>query len=122
MVEYECTCGYCGATWIYNEKHEQANKNARRGAILSGVMGGLEILDGRSIAPWLWNQTAREYASGVQDYSQCPRCGSADVSMRQRVMGGGDYATELTKYKNLLDSGAISPQEFEFFKQNLLGN
>lgn len=122
MVEYECICNYCGARWVYNEKHERANKNARRGAILSGVVSALEASDGRSTAQWLWGQTAREYASGVRDYSQCSRCGSSDVSVRQRAMGGGDFATELTKYRALLDSGAISQQEFDFFKQKLLGN
>lgn len=70
----------------------------------------------------------------VKDYSKCPKCNSADIveiseeeykafqaSNERENNKTASSADELMKFKELLDSGVITQEEFDVKKKQLLG-
>lgn len=80
-----------------------------------------------------YNQTANDNSSRIIDYDKCPKCNSADVisiteeevenlSKTQNTQQANiSQADELKKFKDLLDSGIITQEEFDQKKKQLLG-
>ncbi len=71
--------------------------------------------------------------SRIVDYSKCPKCGSKDLvdatdedikrikSPQGTVIQQTSDADELKKFKELLDMGVISQEEFDAKKKQILG-
>ena len=69
----------------------------------------------------------------VVDYTRCPKCGSMDVrqlsdeeweseqAAAQQSSQQTSAADEIKKFKELLDMGAITQEEFDAKKKQLLG-
>ena len=76
---------------------------------------------------------ADRYADKIVDYSRCPFCNSTDISeiknaeVAQSNHSNHDTAftvsptEEIKKYKELLDMGIITQEEFDAKKKQLLG-
>ena len=132
--EYRMRCNVCGHIFCYNDKDISKNlKNAGVGA-LSAIGGLTSILGGGTIfhTHHLQGQADR-YADKIVDYSRCPSCNSTDISeiknaeVSQSNHSNHDTAftvsptEEIKKYKELLDSGIITQEEFDAKKKQLLG-
>lgn len=126
-------CKVCGEVWCYTEEDVKANKkNAMRSASqsLSGAMtGNLLVAQTASIA-------ANQIGDKIIDFSKCPHCGSKDIrdldesewAAEQAKTAQGSTpapavsaADELKKFKELLDMGVITQEEFDAKKKQLLG-
>ena len=96
------------------------------------ALGGLaSALGGGSIfhTHHLQGQADR-YADKIVDYSRCPSCHSNDISEIEDVKANQVNNTpapttspveEIKKYKELLDMGIITQEEFDIKKKQLLG-
>lgn len=125
-------CNTCGHTYCYtqadideNEKHEKAASRASAGAIFN-VIGGTQFGAHASIA-----QADRELEK-IVDFSKCPKCNSRNIrklnkeefekekSSSSAAPGTSSVADELKKFKELLDMGIITQEEFDRKKNQLL--
>ena len=79
---------------------------------------------------------ADRHTAAIVDYTRCPKCNSMDVFIlsdeeyekeKQRILSASENdntfsaADELKKFKELLDSGIITQEEFDAKKKQLLG-
>ena len=130
--EYRMRCNVCGHIFCYTDKDLTKNiENAGVEAI--AAIGGLaSILGGGTIfhTQHLQGQADR-YADKIVDYSRCPSCRSTNISeikdseVLQQQNSTTAFATspieEIKKYKELLDMGIITQEEFDVKKKQLLG-
>lgn len=132
-VEYYVRCNVCGnilsftnQDLIENEKTKQLMKGYRLGAA-AGALGG------NSMTSRMDNNRANELKDKLLDYTKCPKCNSSDVeevtkeeavqkksnpNVAQSTVSAAD---ELKKFKELLDMGVITQEEFDAKKKQLLG-
>lgn len=61
------------------------------------------------------NRNTRRTADAVERLASFPR------PRQQAPQQGGDWSDELMKCKALLDAGAITPEEYDFKKSQILG-
>ena len=124
-------CNVCGHIFCYTEEDLLKNaENAGIGALTA--LGGLaSALGGGSIfhTHHLQGQADR-YTDKIVDYSRCPSCHSSNISELEGVATIHASTTpasatspieEIKKYKELLDIGIITPEEFDTKKKQLLG-
>ncbi len=126
-------CKVCGEVWCYTEEDIKASQKRARASALhsfSGAMSGnLLVMQTSSVA-------ANQNADKVIDFSKCPRCGSKDIrdldesewptEQAKATQGSApasavSAADELKKFKDLLDMGVITQEEFDAKKKQLLG-
>ena len=125
-------CTVCGKIICYTlEDLENNRKLAKSGLLTSiGALGG--ALSGNYAAGATYNQTAEDQLSRMVDYDKCPSCGSKDlvditdediarINAQQNGAGVISSADELKKFKELLDMGVITQEEFDAKKKQLLG-
>lgn len=131
-TEHRMRCNVCGHIFCYTDKDLAKNTgNAGLGAI--AAIGGLaSILGGGTIfhTHHLQGQADR-YTDKIVDYSRCPSCHSNNISelkdgeAMQQQNSTATSATspieEIKKYKELLDMGIITQEEFDTKKKQLLG-
>lgn len=123
--EYRKKCNVCGNVFCYTEK-DIHNNNARAKSankyrismITQGLMNNNKI-------DWRYNQEKMEQElSKIVDFSKCPKCGSTDLidyngnQIEEKV--NMTNADEIIKYKELLDKGILTKEEFEKKKRELL--
>ncbi len=129
---YRKICNVCGHIFVYTD--EDINKNIRhtKSAVGSSIAGVAGALGGYYGASSVNTQSANDELNRIIDYSRCPKCGSANLSdvtdediARNKQPAGGKQAVssadELKKFKELLDSGIITQEEFDTKKKQLLG-
>ena len=127
--EYRKKCNVCGHIFCYRDSDIYRNKQLAREAQTSANMAVLEALGGTRLASNQQSAAADRALNKIVDYSKCPKCNSADLSdateeeIRQAANGNTTLsaADELKKYKELLDSGIITQEEFDAKKKQLLG-
>ena len=125
-------CNVCGKIICYTlDDLEKNRKLAQSGLLTSiGALGG--ALSGNYAAGATYNQTAEDQLNRIVDYDKCPSCGSKDlvditdediarINAQQNGAGAISSADELKKFKELLDSGIITQEEFDAKKKQLLG-
>ena len=127
--EYRIRCNVCGHVYCFTNQdlkdNEQAAKMAKRYAI--GQATG--ALSGNMFSAYADGQNANNALNRITDYSRCPKCNSTNVSVLedgqefapQSSGASVSAADELRKFKELLDSGVISQEEFDAKKKQLLG-
>ena len=125
-------CKLCGAVYSYTlsdlERNEQYIKKAQMASLnaLTNTIGGTHI--GAQLSA---NQ-ATAASDKVVDYSRCPKCNSLDIAdisdeefNRMQVASArptaASAADEIKKFKELLDMGVITQEEFDAKKKQLLG-
>lgn len=132
--ERRMRCNVCGHVFCYNDEDVSKNlKNAGVGAI-SAIGGLASIFGGGTIfhTHHLQGQADR-YTDKIVDYSRCPSCNSTDISEMKNVeekrpnqsnsdtISAVSPAEEIKKFKELLDMGAITQEEYDAKKKQLLG-
>lgn len=68
-------------------------------------------------------QNANSEMAKIRDYSRCPKCNSTNISLlgeNESAPSDKSSADELKKHKELLDMGAITQEEFDEKKKQLL--
>lgn len=129
--EYRMRCNVCGHIFCYTDEDVKKNLgNAGMGALTA--LGGLaSVLGGGSIfhTHHLQGQADR-YTDKIIDYSRCPSCHSNNISEIEEdevpqanaiPAPAISAADELKKFKELLDMGVITQDEFDTKKKQLLG-
>ena len=134
IIEKRIRCNVCGTVFCYSNKDVEKNNellsraaSERRQAVLS-ALGTSAIQSNQETA------RADRLESMVKDYSKCPKCNSADIveiseeeykafqaSNERENNKAASSADELMKFKELLDSGVITQEEFDVKKKQLLG-
>ncbi len=124
-------CNVCGHIFCYSDIDIYRNKQLAREAKSSANLAVLEALGGTHVASNQQSAAADRAIERIVDYSKCPKCNSTNLSdvteeeIRQAGNGNNNStvsaADELKKYKELLDSGVISREEFDAKKKQLLG-
>jgi len=124
------TCGHVMCfTTLDKFNSQQAAKNARLNAMTSAA----NALNGHYAASAVNQANANSQVNQIRDFNKCPNCGSIDLVELKK----GDYERELQKannpqpatspaddlkrYKELLDMGIITQEEFDAKKKQLLG-
>ncbi len=131
--EVKMKCNTCGHIYCYTLEDLEKNRQKAKSAALSSVAGMAGALSGHYAASGINQQNANSQLSGIVDYEQCPKCNSRDVvavtddELKQNAQSATanqaplSSADELKKFKELLDSGIITQEEFDAKKKQLLG-
>lgn len=132
--EFRMHCNVCGHIYCYKlsdlESNEQKLKQAKREATAS-IMNGLA---GTSYHMYEQKKAMERSLDGIVDYSKCPKCNSTDIKElteeefkalqtknNASTSPALSSADELKKFKELLDMGVITQEEFNEKKKQLLG-
>ena len=129
--EYRKKCNVCGHIFCYRDSDLRRNMELAKEARSSANMAVLEAFGGTRLASNQHSAAADRALDKIMDYNKCPKCNSTDLSdateeeIRQATIANNNAiasaADELKKYKELLDSGVISQEEFDAKKKQLLG-
>lgn len=128
--EYRKKCNVCGHIFCYKDSDIYRNKQLAKEARTSANLALMEAIGGTRIASNQQSAAAERASDKIVDYSRCPKCNSTSLSDAteeelRRAVSSGDSAVsaaeELKRFKELLDSGAISQEEYAAKKKQLLG-
>ena len=133
-MEYRKRCNVCGQIFCYTDNDLAHNKELLDEAVKARKMAVMEALGGTRFASNQNTDRADSLESKIIDYSKCPKCNSADLAdisedefknIKESQNNGGNStlspADELKKFKELLDMGAITQEEYDAKKKQLLG-
>ena len=130
-LETRKKCNVCGYVYCYTPGDIRKNMEAKSQAKWSTVAGVGGILSGDYTSAAVNSGNADASLNRIVDYNRCPRCGSMNVTtltkeqfLQETSRRNGNQsspADELKKYKELLDMGAISLDEYNAKKKQLLG-
>lgn len=134
--EYRKKCNVCGHIFCYTDDDLRKNlRNAKLG-ILSSVGTIAAAAGGNAYMAYENNKLTDKNKSKIVDYNKCPNCNSthlveiteeefAQVINKSNASTGSEpvvsAADELKKFKELLDMGVITQEEFDAKKKQLLG-
>jgi len=129
---YRKICNTCGNIFCYTNADLKENQRLNRSAALSAIGGIAGGITGRYASGAVSNQSAQNELSRIVDYNKCPKCGSTELreatdeelaQYKNKQSGANTVssADEIKKYKDLLDSGVITQEEFDTKKKQLLG-
>ena len=121
--EFRKRCNVCGKVYCFTNQdlRDNAHRLKESRAYAAGSLFTPMVMAGSYV-----NEANRKLDS-VVDYNRCPYCNSIDVTdiseeeFKQLQSGRGSMADELKKYKELLDNGAITQEEFNEKKKQLFG-
>ena len=135
IAEHRIHCNVCGHLYCYTDKDLSQNaQNAGLGALsaigsLASVLGGGTIFHTHHL-----KGQADHYTDKIVDFKKCPNCNSTNITELtdeefkklnaknpQASAPTISNADEIKKYKELLDSGIITQEEFDAKKKQLLG-
>lgn len=126
--EYRVRCNVCGHIYCFTNRDLKDNVQAAKLAKMSAVGEMAGALSGNWGAAVVNSQNANNELNNITDYSRCPKCNSTNITVMengepvpQAGSNGTSSADELKKFKELLDSGVISREEFDAKKKQLLG-
>jgi len=130
--EYRMRCKVCGHIFCYtdddikeNEENAQIVERERKSAVLNAFAG-------TTLQSSLDTASADRRAAMLRDFSRCPQCHSADLveltadadaaaPAAEPATAPFSAADEIRKFKELLDLGVITQEEFDAKKKQLLG-
>ena len=135
ITEHRIRCNVCGHIYCYTDKDLAQNaQNAGLGALsaigsLASTLGGGTIFHTHHL-----QSQADRYTDKIVDFKKCPKCNSTNITeltedefkkittaSTQASAPTVSNADELKKFKELLDSGIITQEEFDAKKKQLLG-
>ena len=127
-------CKLCGGVYSFTHADLDRNEELRKKAMREAVHSVTEAFGGTSVGATLSRKNSEDALSKIVDYSRCPKCGSPEVvnitdeEFKQMQEAAEKPATtaisaadELKKFKELLDAGVITQEEFDAKKKQLLG-
>lgn len=131
--ERRMRCNVCGNVFCYTYSDIKANNRQAGLAALSAVGTIASAVGGTRYDMYEQSKNAERQSGKIKDFSRCPHCNSTDIveimpneaipltkDVSQPVFQTSS-ADELKKYKELLDSGVITQEEFDAKKKQLLG-
>ena len=129
--EHLIKCNVCGEVFSYSYNDLVRNLQNLKASQRENVGALLSVFSGSLVNAQLDNAAADRYESKIVDYSHCPKCRSSDLKeiseneyltiMASKEHAAVSSADEIKKYKELLDSGIITQEEFDAKKKQLLG-
>ena len=132
--EHRKKCNVCGNVFCYTSDDMARNLHHLNQASAGKLLSGLNALGGTAYHMYEQDKRAESSLNKIIDYTKCPNCGSTDLreiteeelkaeQAKSNNNGGAaiSSADELKKYKDLLDSGVITQEEFDAKKKQLLG-
>ncbi len=132
--EYRMRCNVCGQVTCYTGKDIKDNEMAQALKALSALSSVASTATGNYFVMREADKKLDRDSAKVKDYSRCPHCNSTDVTVFDEEQWSAEQAKaqapdapvassadELKKFKELLDMGAISQEEFDAKKKQLLG-
>ena len=133
-IEIRKKCKNCGHIMCYNPVDLDNNKKALNNARLNAIGSLGNAMSGHRAASAINSQAAQNGLNQIKDYSRCPSCGSIDLVTLTKeeyesaknanntpAIQAPSPAEELKKFKELLDAGIITQEEFDAKKKQLLG-
>ena len=130
---YRKICNVCGHLFCYTQDDLKKNQKLIHDATFERNMGKTEWWTTSMVTGNQRQQRADELESRIVDYSKCPKCGSKELrdatdediekskAPQGTIVQQTSTADELKKYKELLDQGIITQEEFDAKKKQLLG-
>ncbi len=133
--ETRVKCNTCGHIYCYTKADLEKNQQLQKAALRNSLLGVGEAIGGTRIGSQIATANAENQLNQIVDYSKCPKCNSTDIhkltdeeweieKTKQNSSNGAGVvssADELKKYKELLDMGVITQEEFDAKKKQLLG-
>ena len=128
--DYRKRCNVCGHIFCYTLADLQKNKELEKQSFRNTLAAGAGALSGYYAAAANSSQAAEDLKSRIVDYDKCPNCGSrnlSDVTNEALENSSAPQETpisvteELKNFKELLDCGIITQEEFDAKKKQLLG-
>lgn len=129
--EIRMKCNICGHIFCYTKQDLKNNQTNAAMAAIAGVGSIASAFGGTAYAMYEQNKMADRNASKVVDYSRCPSCRSTNLTrLSDDDVIAPTEATntpasspieELKQYKELMDMGVITQEEFDAKKKQLLG-
>lgn len=133
-TEVRMKCNTCGHIYCYTYADLERNEKLAKSAVADSLVGVGEALGGTRLGSQVAGAKADSKLNQMVDYTKCPHCHSTDVKalskeeweaettkQAQTAAPAVSSADELKKFKDLLDSGVITQEEFDAKKKQLLG-
>ena len=136
-TETRMKCNVCGHIYCYTFEDLQRNEKLAKSAVTDSLLGVGEALGGTRLGSQVATAKADAKMDKIVDYKKCPKCHSTDVKAlskeeweTEKAKQGQIASTsapaisaadELKKFKELLDMGVITQEEFDAKKKQLLG-
>ena len=136
-TETRMKCNVCGHIYCYTFEDLQRNEKLAKSAVADSLLGVGEALGGTRLGSQVATAKADAKMDKIVDYKKCPKCHSTDVKAlskeeweTEKAKQGQIASTsaptisaadEHKKFKELLDSGIITQEEFDAKKKQLLG-
>lgn len=128
--EHHMCCNVCGTIFVYTDDDMAKNNSHKFHSVVSSLLSAVNAQTGNRYDMYEQRKIADREKSQIWDYSRCPHCHSTDIveitqdeaKRRNSVKSGSEVASvdTLKKYKELLDMGAITQEEFDEKKKQLL--
>ena len=133
--EYRMKCNVCGKIFCFTEDDLEYRQNQLKNAVISSIGAVANAAAGSIWASNELNKSADRQLNNAIDYSRCPECNSTDLTLlseeefeaiktqsQSSVQEPKKTLVEqMAEYKQLLDMGVITQEEFDAKKKQLLG-
>ena len=135
--EVRVKCNTCGHVYCYNIDDIKRNNQLAKQAVTDSIIGAGQAIGGTIISSQVAQMSANSKLNQIVDYTRCPKCNSTDIkkltdeaweiekkakqNISAPVQQTASPAEELKKFKELLDMGAITQEEFDSKKKQILG-
>ncbi len=133
--KYYRKCNACGKVYCYTDLDIKKNVEIAEKAKKEANMGILSALGGSGVESTMNRQRTDDLLNQIVDYKKCIYCKSSHIEeiskeqyqaeeAKQAVPTGSSVssaADELKKFKELLDMGIVTQEEFDAKKKQLLG-
>ncbi len=129
--EYRMRCNVCGHVYTYTEKDVEDNIRRAKHARTQALIGLGTTLASSTVIGNAQSNRARDEMDKVIDFKRCPKCQSYDITQlkegepsvkkEKQDAPAASAMDELKKLKELLELGAVTQEEFDAKKKQLLG-
>lgn len=130
--EHRMRCNVCGKVFCYTDEDLRANQKYQKEAAGHAVGSILNAFFGSQYLRVEEDKKMETAQSKVVDYSRCPNCKSTNIKEifenevvvekpNKNMTATISAADEIKKFKELLDCGIITQEEFDAKKKQLLG-
>lgn len=128
-MEHRRKCNVCGKVYCFTDADLKRNVKLAKQAVSSSILGVGEALVGTRVGSYSAQNLANNAIDKVVDYNRCPYCNSTDISaisesefkmlsaQKEEPKPQFSSADELKKFKELLDMGVITQEEFDAKKK-----
>ena len=121
-------CNVCGHIFCYTDDDITENKKLAKRVEQNRKSAVMNAFVGTSIQSSLDTAEADRLSAQIRDFGKCPKCNAtdlADITKEEAAAAsapaGKSAVAELKEFKELLDMGIITQEEFDAKKKQLLG-